>query len=253
MTFRLLRKRLLRPFLALPKTLAIAALALLAACGDEVTDPDAFSDSAEAEAILRSAAALPALPAVIDRRGDPADHAARRALFRAQELWAASLTDESPRARARRRLAVRYAAPALVDGLAPADWDEVDGGLRTWIATAESMLRHVRLPRVEARLTVARRQLERAVDAPDEHARANALLLSGAELVETTPRFVARSLAAEAEDAVRSARSRAPDAEDPDLVRAERLKDWAARAVEEGDYLMAIQRAYYALQLVEAK
>lgn len=243
----------MRPFLALPKTLAIAALALLAACGDEVTDPDAFSDSAEAEAILRSAAALPALPAVIDLAGDPADQAARLALFRAQELWAAGVTEESHRARARRRLAVRYAAPALVDGLTPADWDRVDRDLRAWIGTAESMLRHVSLPKVDARLTAARAQLDRAADAADDRARADALLLSGAELVETTPRFVARSLAAEADAAVRSATLNATDPEDPDLLRASRLKDWAARAVQEGDYLLAIRRAYYALQLVEAQ
>lgn len=243
----------MRPFLTLPKTLAIAALALLAACGDELIDPDAFSDSAEAEAILRSAAALPGLPSIIDLAGDPPDPKARLALTRARELWAAGVTEDSHRARARRRLAVRYAAPALHAGLTPTDWDEVDRGLRAWIGTAESMLRHVRLPKVEARLVAARAHVERAADAGDGAARADALLLSGAELVETTPRFVARSLAAEAEEAVRGARSRAPAAEDPDLLRAERLKDWALRAVEEGEYLLAIQRAYYAMQLVEAK
>ena len=243
----------MRPFLALPKTLAIAAFALLAACGDEVTDPDAFSDSAEAEAILRSAAALPGLPSLIDRAQDPPDPAARLALSRARDLWAAGVAEDSHRARARRRLAARYAAPALHAGLATTHWDEVDRGLRAWIGTAEAMLRHVRLQKVEARLAAARGHLERAAAAADGPARAEALLLSSAELVETTPRFVARSLAAEAEAAVRGARSRAPGAEDPDLLRAERLKDWALRAVEEGEYLLAIQRAYYAMQLVEGR
>ena len=243
----------MRPFLALPKTLAIAALGFLAACGDEVTDPDAFSDSAEAEAVLRSAAALPALPSLIDHAGEPSDPAARLALSRARDLWFAGLADDGHRARARRRLAVRYAAPALHAGLATTAWDEVDRGLRAWIGTAESMLRHIRLPKVEARLAAARGHLERAAAAADGPARAEALLLSGAELVETTPRFVARSLAAEAETAVRGARSRASAGEDPDLLRAERLKDWALRAVEEGEYLLAIQRAYYAMQLVEAR
>lgn len=243
----------MRPILALPKTLAIAALALLAACGDEVTDPHAFSDSAEAEAVLRSAAALPALPSLIHRAADPADPAARLALSRASALWAAGLAEGGHTARARRRLAVRHAAPVLVDALSPEDWDEVARGLRAWTATAESMLRRVSLPHVEARLTAGRAQLERAADARDGRARADALLLSGAELVETTPGYVARSLAAEAEEAVRDARTRAPAVEDPGLLRAERLKDWALRAVEEGDYLLAIQRAYYAVQLVEAK
>ncbi|HUG39021.1 MAG TPA: hypothetical protein VMM12_00965 [Longimicrobiales bacterium] len=243
----------MRSFPSLPKTLAVAALATAAsACGDAVTDPSAFTESAEAEAVLRSAASLPALPALIDRAGDPPDQSGRLNLFRAQELWAAGVADQDDRARARRRLAVRYAAPVLIDQLAPEDWDATEQGLRAWIATAESMLRHITLPRVEGRLRLARVQLDRAAAAPDAGARARALLLAGAELVETTPRFVARAMAVEADAAVRRAVG-TTDRADRDLQRAVRLKDWAARAVEEGDYLVAMQRAYYALQLVEAR
>jgi hypothetical protein len=233
---------------------ALAALALLAAaCGDEVTDPDALADSAEAEAVLRSAAALPALPRLIDLAGDPPDRNGRLALYRAQELWAAGVATDDDRGRARRRLAARYAVPPLVEGLEPADWEDAEAGLLDWIATAESLLQHIALPGVETRLAAARVQLDRAAATSDERARATALLLAGAELVETTPRFLARSLAADADAAVGRAQARAPDPGDADLLRAARLKDWAARAVTEGDYLMAIQRAYYALQLVEAK
>lgn len=233
---------------------ALAALALLAgACGDEVTDPDALTDSAEAEAVLRSAAALPALPRLIDLAGDPPERSGRLALYRAQELWAAGLATDDDRGRARRRLAARYAVPSLFAALEPADWEDAEAGLLDWIATAESLLQHIALPRVETRLAAARAHLGRAAAATDERARATALLLAGAELVETTPRFLARSLAAEADAAVRDARARAADPEDPDLLRATRLKDWAARAVAEDDHLVAIQRAYYALQLVETK
>ena len=243
----------MRPILALPKILAMAALAALAACGDDVTDPDAFSDSAEAEAILRSAAALPALPALIDRAGDPPAGTGRFALYRAQELWADGLAADDDRARAQRRLAVRYATPALVERLGGADWDAAEAGLRDWIATVDGMLQHVRLRGVELRLTAARGYLDRARTARDETARASALLNAGVELIETTPRFVARGLATEADAAVRRALAGAGGEPATDLERAQRLKDWALRAVEEGDYLVAIQRAYYALQLVEAR
>ncbi|HUE76338.1 MAG TPA: hypothetical protein VMM83_00225 [Longimicrobiales bacterium] len=244
----------MRPCRLLPKTLAFAALAaFIAACGDDVTDPQALLDSAEAEAVLRSAAALPALPAVIERAGDPTDSRDRLALYRAQELWATGTAADDRTARARRRLAVRYAAPGLTARLGVADWDEVDSGLRQWITTAESMLRHVELPDVRDRLREAQSLLNRAATASDPGARARALLLAGAELVETTPRFVARSLTADAEAAVARAMAAADDAEDPRLQRALRLKDWAVRAVEDGDYLLAVQRAYYAVQLAEAR
>ena len=242
----------MRPILALPKTLAILALvALAAACGDDVTDPQAITDSAEAEAVLRSAAALPALPVVIERIRMPEDARSRAALFRAAELWASGVAEGGDRAAARRRLAVRYAAPTLVRHLDPAVWDDVERGLRDWSATAGAMLRHVALPGVEARLAAAARHLDRAAAAADPATRGHELLLAGSDLVETTPRFVARSLTTRAEEAVRNVRpgSMAPE----DLARAERLKDWARQAVEAGDYLVAIQRAYYALQLVEAR
>ena len=244
----------MRHFARLPKALALAAVAVLAAsCGDQVTDPQAFLDSAEAEAVLRSALALPALPTVIDRAGDPDAGADRLALYRAQELWAAGLAGDDPRSRASRRLAIRYATPALSAALEPADLDRIEQELRLWGETAGSMLRHIDLPRVEARLAGARVQLDRAAAARDRGARVLGLLLAGSELVETTPRFVARAMVADADRAVGRAVAAAADPEDPVLARAVRLKDWAARAVEEGDDLLAIQRAYYAMQLVEAR
>ena len=82
------------------------------------------------------------------------------------------------------------------------------------------------------------------------------------ELVETTPRWVARRLVEEAHGAVERAEAEhetalgAGDAPERPLSkrtleRALRLKDWAEVAVVEGEYLLAIQRAYYAIQLVE--
>jgi hypothetical protein len=246
-------KRLLRPIPFVPKTLALALLVAVAACGDEVTDPQAVLDSAEAEAVLRSAAALPALPAVIARAGDPPRAAARLALYRAQELWDAGTAADDDRAAARRRLAVRYAAPALAERLGPGDWDDIEAGLLDWITTAESMLQHIDLPRVSVRLGSARRHVAAAAATRDPVARARSLLLAGSDLVETTPRFVARSLTADAEAALAEVDGAGAEPEDARLQRALRLKDWAVQAIDQGDYLLAVQRAYYAIQLVEAR
>lgn len=233
--------------------LMASALAALVGCGDHLTDPDDLIESAEAEAVMQSAAALPLLPRFIDTAGElPAP--ARASLLQARELWdtGSSLDDSS--GAASRRLAVDHALPVLVRSVDAEEWAASSESLEEWVATARSMLRHLAVPDVEARLRAADRQLQRAETATTERNRAYHLLLAGSELVETTPRYVARTMARDAETAVR----RASDGVEPSvpaatLRRAERLKDWAGRAVEEGDYLLAIQRAYYAIQLVEER
>ncbi len=236
----------------LPTTLA-AALALTGACGDDVTDPDALLESAEAEAVMRSAEALPMLPELLDGAavGEPRDQAI---LVRARELWAAGVAPGGSRSEARRRLAIAYALPVLVESLPPGEWIRVRQRTDDWLATAESMLRHLSMPAVERRLSQAREQLRSADVSATHQDRVYHLLLAGSTLVETTPRYVARVMAEEAEAAIRRAGALAVEVQDePALERADRLKDWAARAVEEGEYLLAIQRAYYAIQLAEGR
>ncbi|NIP83486.1 MAG: hypothetical protein GWM90_31365, partial [Gemmatimonadetes bacterium] len=46
--------------------MTLVAAAALSACGDEVTDPDGLIQSAEAEAVTRSARALPSLAGLMD-------------------------------------------------------------------------------------------------------------------------------------------------------------------------------------------
>lgn len=235
----------------LPMTLA-TALAALTACGDDVTDPDGLIESAEAEAVVRSAEALPLLPTFLEPAADAGERE-RATLVRARELWDAGSAIDDPRGSARRRRAVGYALPVLLESVPPEDWAAARTRMEDWLVTASTMMRHLSMPQVEQRLAAATRQLARADRAGSEHSRVYYLLLAGSELVETTPRFVARSMAREAEGAVGRARAAAgDDLPVASLERAERLKDWSTRAVEEGDYLLAIQRAYYAIQLVEA-
>lgn len=242
--------------------IAAALAAVLTACGDDVTDPDSGFASAEAEAVMRSAGALPSLPDLVDlvAPGTPEQQAM---LYRARELWDAGVASDRARGDARRRLAAGYAAPILAATLPDDALHDARSRIEDWHGVAEGMLQHVTLPAVEERLRSARRALGRADAAADSRVRVYNTLLAISELVETTPRFVARSLAADADAAVRRAEARgtgeagspagdeAPTSDA--LERARRLTDWAARAVEEGEYLLAIQRAYYAIQLAEGR
>lgn len=225
------------------------ALTGLYGCGDEVTDPDAFLESAEAQSILESARALPLLPGLIEVAA-PRTARDEAALVRARELWAAG-SDVDRRADEQRRLAVSYALPVLATSVPEGEWVEVRAGAEAWITTAEGMLRHLSMPRLEERVAAARGYLQRSDAARgDDRREKYYLLLATSELVATTPRHLARTMLQDAQVALtRAAASR--DGEDRRVERATRLKGWAEQAVDEGDYLLAIQRAYYAIQLVE--
>lgn len=226
-------------------------LAGLYGCGDDVTDPDAFLESAEADAVMRSARELPALPDLMDHAVSPTDR--DRAVFqRARELWAGGMIGDT-RDGSRRRLAVRYALPVLVESVPAEEWSATREGIDGWVATAERLLDRLSIPDVEDRIARARRYLDRS-DAviTDGRRRSYYLLLAMSELVETTPRFVARDLVRAAGVALETRRAGSDGEEQSRAVeRAARLKDWAEQAVDEGNYLLAIQRAYYAKQLVE--
>ncbi|MDX1673956.1 MAG: hypothetical protein R3314_04045 [Longimicrobiales bacterium] len=232
-----------RPLLLILLTFAFAGTY---GCGDDVTDPDAFLESAEAEAVMRSADALPMLPELVATASVSTDRE-RAVLLRARELWAAGTVDDG-RASARRRLAVGYALPILAESLTEDDWGELRARMEDWIGTVESMTQHLSLPAVEEHTSSARRYLARAAVADHERRRGYYLLLGLSDLVETTPRFVAVRMVREARVALAATDGEAPDRT---IERAQRLKDWAEQAVQEEDYLLAIQRAYYAVQLVE--
>jgi hypothetical protein len=228
----------------------LASVPLLGACGDDVTDPAALLDAEEAEAVLRSAETLPLLPRLMDDIDARGDHE-RAVLVRARELWDAGSTGDL-RSPIRRRLAVGYALPVLLQETPAGVWPDARARVDDWVGKVNVMLQHLDLPDVESSLRAAERNLARSDRATSERNRVYYLLLAGSELVETTPRWVARTLAEESEAAVRQAQERGALSEQA-MDRAVRLKNWSATAVQEGDYLRAIQRAYYALQLVEGQ
>jgi hypothetical protein len=234
--------------------IAVALVVALAACGDDPTRPDGFLDTAEAEAVMRSAAALPSLPELLAIAADGTDPRASPVLLRVHEAWAYGSAMDGPGGAARRRSAAAEAAPILAERIPSSEWAPIQVRIEHWIDTADRMLRHLHIPAVESRLAAARDELHRAGTATTESARVYHLMLAMAELIETTPRFVARTMVHDAAVAIRHAES-SPSGRPAtrSLERARRLADWAVRAADEEDHLRAIQRAYYAIQLVEER
>jgi hypothetical protein len=233
--------------------LGLAALVVsVAACGDDPLDPDARFDHTEAEAVMRSAAALPSLTGIAAGVSvqDPAQEAL---LVRARELWLAGAAAPDARGPAQRRIAAAYAAPVLAASLPASEWVRVRADVDQWQVTATRMIRQLPMPTVEARLADAQRNLVHSDAATSPEMRVYHLLLASSDLLETTPRFVARSLTRDASVAVRRAEARVDGDRDRSLERARRLADWAVQALDEEDHVRAIQRAYYAMQLVEGR
>jgi hypothetical protein len=230
---------------------SVALAALVAGCGDDPVEPGDFFQFAEADAVMRSAEALPSL-SEIALGASPAQPYQEATLVLARQLWAAGVAGEPAAGAAQRRTAVAYAAPVLTQLVPPAEWASIRVRTDEWTRMVETMLQHLTLPDVERRVVSARHHLERADAAAGDDSRYYHTLMALADLMETTPRFVARRLVADAELAVgRADAVHGADPEIPALARAKRLADWAARADEEEDHVRAIQRAYYALQLVK--
>ncbi len=232
-----------------------AALAVgLAGCGDDPVQPDALFEFVEAEAVVRSAAALPTLSEIV-LDAPVTDPIQRATLDLAHQLWVAGSARAHIAGPAQRRSAVTQAGPLLAELVTDEEWAVLRVRTDEWTAIAEGMLRHLSIPAVEYRLASARRHLARSDDATSREDRVYHVLLAMSDLVETTPRFVARALVDRATRLVAAADGAAREDLDETasaaLERARRLADWAARAMEDGDDVRAIQRAYYAIQLVE--
>ncbi len=232
--------------------LALAALAMLfAACGDDPTRPDILAELLEAEAIDRSAAALPGMAELLNT-ASAAGLENRARMIQIRELWTRGTNSLDGHGADHRRGAAALAVPLLAAGVPEEDWRVVRSRLEDWLSTADRMLLHLELPTVRERLADARRQLDRADAATSNEERVYHTVLAVSELVETTPRYVARTLVADAKSAVARAESAAEAGLHLRLLtRARRLADRAGRAMDEEDHMRAIQRAYYAIQLVE--
>ncbi|HEX7119438.1 MAG TPA: hypothetical protein VF212_11655 [Longimicrobiales bacterium] len=235
------------------------AATLAAACADAPTEPMALVVAAETEAALQVSRSLPTLPRLVQRltASGALEPDAAEALASARSLWLDAEAAADPEtARALRRDAITRAAPAVARALGPAGLAEVEAGLRRWVELAGAAVGGAELPGVAAALAAGRVRLGAAEAARRDGRleRAAALLLEAADrLRETTPRAVAQRLIHRAEEALAAERRRArPEAAADDVARrrAERLLHGAREALDAGDPVRAIRRAYYARQLL---
>ncbi len=229
---------------------AIAGVLLvgLAACQDDPSDPLAALVSAETAPAVAVPVDLPSLGELAQRAG------VREELGPVLDGWVAGWENENPDlGRAARDEAIRLAAPVLRDELGA-------GGVATTLAPLFQVGRDLgEIPDVPADLAPRLQEVRSFVDdtrvALDEgrYDRALTLGLQAADRIRALgPRAVARTLISRADRAM--VRAQVIDDFDPvALSRGERLLSGARRAMEEGQLDLAIQRGYYAIQVLEGR
>lgn len=229
----------------------------LTGCDDASTGPSALVVAAETEAALSVSGALPTLPIVVERavgRIDVEPEAAS-ALEWARSLWVdAEAAPDPAAAEALRRSAYEAAAPVLARTFKPEDIAALRETLDHWVEAAGTAANGAELPEVEAALRAGAALLAHAGRLERQgrvEQSVRALLEASDRLRETTPRAVALRLIQQARERLASA-----DADrigEVDRRRAERLLNGAREALDGGDTVRAIRRAYYARQLLTTR
>jgi hypothetical protein len=239
---RMIHLRLPGKLLAHAACLALAAGA--AGCQDAGGDPTALILTEDSHPAVVLARELPSLPGLAgDGRIEPQ-------VTGAIDRWIGSWALPREEGQGQRAASYAEAARPLADGLGA-------GGVGDALARLELVLDAAgRLPAqdlpqgVAERLAAARAEALAARQALDAGALTDAVsaTLHGADLLrEVGPEGVARTLIARAEGGLSWGGSPASPV---DIVRAQRLVAGARQAAAEGEYALAIQRAYYACQLV---
>jgi len=243
------RRRLATPLSGVACALAIL---LSGACRDSPTDPVALMVDEETRQALSGESGLPSLTSVGERarEGDPGISAAR--LDRWSGAWQASwLAAPDEGARARSRIYERAAGPLARALGAEGVRETVDGTGRVvatvWGADLSGLPERYRerTRRARARIVAAREALEEGRDAE----ALRGALEAGDLLRAVSPRIVARSMVERAEEA----RRRIPEISTyskREKERIARLVRNARHALETGEPGLAIQRAFYACQLL---
>ena len=218
---------------------------MAAGCHDSPTDPLASLVTPETAPALEVEAVLPLLPDLAARTGTEA------ALSGPVMRWVGSWNDPAG-GQALRRSAVAEAAPVLGEALgtggatqALAPLLQVAGSLGD-LDGAPADLAPV-LDDGRARVERVRSAL--ADERPGEALREG--LIAADRLREASPEQVARALLARGERWL--AQVGEQDEADPDHARGAVLLERARQALEAGDYPRAVQRAFYACQLLQGR
>lgn len=241
----------------------------LAACGDAPSGPATSLVALETEAALDVGLDLPTLHRLAASLGtdaelDPVD---RSRLDHARAVWVDAGTIEAAdgtlAADSMRAAAYVLAAPVLVNALDSSRIERALERLDHWDAEARLALGEVRESALihalglTSRLAAARslrQRAGRALAEGDRTAAMRAALEAADRLAETTPAAVAQRLVTRAEHLIEQRREgTANPATTMQLRRADRLVRGAWEAIEKGDHVRAIRRAYYAAQLMDIR
>jgi hypothetical protein len=216
----------------------------LSACHDASGDPVAAIVAEETAPAVSFDAALPALPVLASTTG--LEEELRGPLADWTESW------EGLGDRAARDAALEEAVPVLAEVLGQGG---VSATLRPVLDAARALNEVDEVPPGlapaidEVRLTVRASEAALRTGRLDHALRDG--LMAADRLREIGPESVARVLVARAEDLL--ARAVEPDgrADRIDQDRAEGLLTRARRALDDGEFTLALQRAYYAVRILE--
>lgn len=228
--------------------LAGAVLLGLVGCQDDPSDPLAALVASETVPAVAVPVELPTLADLAQRAG------VREELGPVLDGWVAGWEDENEQlGTAARDEAIRLAAPTLHDALGP-------GGVASTLSPLFRVGQDLGdLPDVPADLAPRLEEIWSLIDdtrAALDEGRFDRAMTTGLQASDRIralgPRAVARTLIARADRSMM--RAEVVDGFDPvALSRGERLLTGARRAMEEGDFDLAIQRGYYAVQLLEGR
>lgn len=225
-------------------TLALLPLAGLVACSDGPTDPLAQLMTTETAASVEVPVGLPGLTDLAVRAG--VEEEVAPALVRWESSWSDAALGEGARV-----AAVRDVAPVIADALGR-------GGVASVLAPLHGVERDLGLlgdvpvdlvPEVDAVRSLVRESRD-ALAEGRPHRALSAGLLASDRLRSLGPSAVARTLIARADRAL-MATVGAEEVDGVSVTRGERMLSGARRALSEGDAERAVQRAFYAVQLLE--
>jgi hypothetical protein len=242
-----------------------AVLVLLSGCHDSPTGPLSGVTTVETVPSLGLVGPLPELTDLV-----PAD--ASGGVKDAAAAWAASWDEpdgEEARARARETVAAHLAGVmderAVEEALRPLLWMETEvgdlEGLPAALVVPLERARRLTMESGEARrsgdLEIA---LEKGLAAADHYRSVTPEAVARSMVVRAERRIAEQSgLEVEAPEALDSTSAQARDENVPEqsheavLQRAEHLVGGARRALDNGDFTQAIQRAFYAVQVLDGR
>lgn len=225
---------------------ALCVVLATSACQDAPIDPLVGVVAGESEGALAVGVKLP----------DPEWLAPAEGLSieatRAVETWQGSWSMEPEAGHAARVSIYGPLAHALAPTLAPGRLQEALVQLGEGVRHAGSIASEDLTPRLEQRVWQAKRARAEAADALDrgDTVRAvEATLRGGDALREVGPEAVARTLQREVEEAFGRV-SEGGSYSEKDMERLTRLVHGAREALDEGSWVLAIRRAYYARALL---